>query len=418
MSAETFRKPVTVQGRPIPRLNAKEYEDPRDSAYLNALKVNKGFGTAAKLAIEYGIERISTIMYTGSNVKVTKKNMPYLYECVQEACRILDVDFMPDVYVREDPYINAFTTGAAHPILVFNNSILHRLTHEELMFVIGHEIGHMKSEHLQYHLIGDTILRVGLSLIDSTIIGSLVSAGLNLAFIEWERRAEFTADHAGLLVCQDLKASITALAKMGGYPLEYYDHLDANDFLDQAQSFKDFDDSMYNKIIKGYLVMGQTHPWTVLRARELMLWVQSGEYSRILHRCSNWLEQEVARSVADATRAAAHHERMRDEAELAAVRREAEAATYAASRSAEPAGKKGLQLFLAKGQEAIKSIQNQISDGDVKRRQDAAVNAMKNMAAADEKERMLRALYRPVSPDVIDRHTSAVIGHLTWIDDK
>ena len=141
MSAMRFSKPISIVAQPIPQLYAKEYEDARDAACLKALKLNKAFDQVVKHAIEYGIERVRTIAYTGSNVRVTRKNMPYLFDCVEKACEALALPTMPDIYVVEDPYINAFTTGSGHPILVFHNSILQRLNHEELMFIIGHELG-------------------------------------------------------------------------------------------------------------------------------------------------------------------------------------------------------------------------------------------------------------------------------------
>ena len=199
-----FSKPVTVNGIPIPLLHAKEYEDPRDSKYLNALKLSKGFDELAKTAIEYSIERINTVLYTGSNVRVTRNNMPYLYECVENACRILNVDNMPDIYVREDPYINAFTTGAGNPILVFNNSILHRLTHEELMFIIGHEIGHLMNKDTQ-------LLNLIYFVFPHNTTPPLV---LQYKIRLWQQLSELVADRYGYMAIPDLGVCVSAFIKM------------------------------------------------------------------------------------------------------------------------------------------------------------------------------------------------------------
>lgn len=406
-----FSKPVTVNGIPIPLLHAKEYEDPRDSKYLNALKLSKGFDELAKTAIEYSIERINTVLYTGSNVRVTRNNMPYLYECVENACRILNVDNMPDVYVREDPYINAFTTGAGNPILVFNNSILHRLTHEELMFIIGHEIGHIKSEHLQYQLMGDLLIRLGTSFLDSTVIGSLISTGLSLAFYEWERRAEFTADHAGLLVCQDLHAAITALCKLGGYPLEYYDHLDANDFLDQAQHFNNFDEDFFNKVIKTLLVMNSTHPWTVLRARELMLWVQSGEYSRILFRCTDYLQNMLSQTIHEAFLAKTELDKaLKNASNAESELNEHHACADQAHEEASTAS--GMQALMAKVRKSLRLMQAQLSSNEIDRHTQDAKEAREELSDAMDNEKLLRSVLGNVTDEDIQQHTATVIGDL------
>lgn len=400
-------------GVPIQSLFAKEYEDSRDSAYLNALKLNKGFDKAAKLAIEYGIERIMSILYTGSNVRVTQKNMPYLYECVEQACRILNVETIPDVYVQENPYLNASTTGSAHPIIVLNNCVLQKLTHEELMFIIGHEVGHIKSEHLQYDLIGDTVLKIGKSFMDTTLIGSLISTGLNYAFYEWERCAEFTADHAGLLVCQDLKAAITALAKLGGYPHEYYNNLDAAEFLAQAQNFADFDDSIYNKAIKVCLTLEKSHPWTVLRARELMLWVQSGEYSRIIKRCSSWLKNEIDRLTSITDKAVDRHEKIKSAADLAMRKLED---TKRDVQNTEYDEKQRIRAAWVKGQEGVNHIRIQMSEGDIKKKNVNVDQAIKNMNEARVREKELRMLYNlSAGQEEIENHVLSVIKDLPII---
>lgn len=415
MTCTPFSKQVNVVAQNIPNLFAKEYEDPRDAACLKALKLNKAFDQVVKYAIEYGIERIQAIGLTGSHVRVTRKNMPYLFECVEKACQTIDLPLMPDVYVVENPYINAFTTGSGHPILVFHNSILQRMNHEELMFVIGHELGHIKSEHVQYHMIGQYIKLLGDQFLESTVVGSIISSGLELAFYEWFRRSELTADHAGLLVCQDLKSAISALAKIGGYPVEFYNTLDPNDFLQQAQEFSDLDENLYNKVAKTVLLLGSSHPWTVLRARELMLWVQSGEYSRILHRCSKWIDQEINRLASLTNKAIEHHGHMKDEAEIA-VAQHTFAKEVVKAAADESRNKKGFQLLMAKSQEGIKAIQAQISEGDSRRKQNIAENAMRSMETAGAQEKELRTLYRNVSESTIVEHTNMTIGALFRID--
>lgn len=38
------------------------------------------------------------------------------------------------------------------------------------------------------------------------------------------------------------------------------------------------------------MTLDMTHPLGVQRVKELMLWVESGEYNKILLRCSTWLK--------------------------------------------------------------------------------------------------------------------------------
>ena len=294
-----YSKEIHTEGKPIKSLYAKEYEDPRDAKYLEALRLNKSFDKVAKTAIEYGVERAKIITYTGSSVRITEKNMPYLNDCVNKACEILGVTEVPKAYIVQDPILNAQTIGAQHPILVLHDCLITRASHEELMFILGHEIGHIKSEHVQYHMIGGLIadfMSMGADLMPfiGPLMKLVVSTGLNIAYYDWSRKSEFTADRAGLLCCQDLTAAISALAKLGGYPEEFFDTFDANTFIEQAKEFDDLEESSFNKAVKLLQTLDLDHPWAVQRAKELLLWVQSGEYAKIILRDSDWLRNQVS----------------------------------------------------------------------------------------------------------------------------
>lgn len=329
-----YKKKVHTVQQPINNLIAKEYEDPRDATYLNTFKLSKGFDKIAKLYFEYGIERINTICYTGSNIRVTEENMPYLYHCLELVCQTLSVEKIPPLYVMQGD-INAFTIGASDPIIVINDACIRRLNHEELLFILGHEVGHIKSEHCLYHSIGSSIPIIGGVVGALTLgLGEIVMQGLMIAYYDWVRKSEYTADRAGLLACQDLDAAISAMAKIAGLPKEYYDTFQPEYFLEQAQVFQDMDESMYNRILKIISAKGSTHPWTVIRAKQMKDWVDSGDYERILNRTSVWLIEEKERlekKIETTTQAAEEADTKAKEAQAEAetTAQEAEAAAQA-----------------------------------------------------------------------------------------
>lgn len=290
-----YQKKVHIVAKPIFNLKSKEYEDPRDAMYLNTFKLSKGFDKLVKLYFEYGIERMNTICYTGSNIRVTEKNMPYVYQALVTVCETLGVEKIPPLYVMQGG-INAFTVGAQDPIIVINDDCIRRLTHEELLFILGHEVGHIKSEHCLYHSLGASIPIIG-GIVGSLTLGfgELIMQGLMIAYYDWVRKSEYTADRAGLLACQDINAAVSTMAKIAGLPKTYYDYFDEDSFLEQAQVFEDMDSSLYNRVLKILSAKGATHPWTVLRAKELNVWIHSGEYDRILNRTSKWLVEEEER---------------------------------------------------------------------------------------------------------------------------
>ena len=109
-----------------------------------------------KLYYEYNFERLVTVQYTGSNIRVTEKNLPYLYNALKTVCEVLDVKEIPPLYVAPGS-LNACTIGSSKPIIVISGICLSLLTYDELLFILGHEVGHIKSQHVLYHSIGNFI---------------------------------------------------------------------------------------------------------------------------------------------------------------------------------------------------------------------------------------------------------------------
>jgi Zn-dependent protease with chaperone function len=235
------------------------------------------------ISSQWGVERFLKIQYTGSNLKVTRDTFPEIYDIVREAGTILDLKFLPDLYVQAGESIDALTEGVERPILVLNAACIDHLSPDELCFVIGHELGHIKSGHVLYHQIGDMLPIFG-DVVSSFTLGlsGLFSNALKVALLNWQRMSELTADRAGLLACQNRDASISAMLKIAGLPRKLYDRVNVEDFIAQAREFKALDQNPLDKVAKILSIMGESHPWTVIRAAEFDAWTSSGGYNRIL----------------------------------------------------------------------------------------------------------------------------------------
>ena len=268
----------------ITHLDSREYEHPFDKKALETLEGTPRLEALVKKFYQYGIERLLKIQYTGSNIKVTKNNFPQLYRTLETVCKVLDLHPIPDLYV-EMGFINAFTTGVKSPIIVLTSGCVGLLSYDELLFVLGHEAGHIKSQHVLYHDMGFALQMLG-GLIGSVTLGlgEAATTAIRLPLFNWYRKSEFTADRAGLLACQNVEAATTAMMKIAGAPPRYYKSLKPTDFEKQAKEFEGFDIDKLDKIAKYVSVMFLDHPWTVMRGHQLYKWIESGEYERILKR--------------------------------------------------------------------------------------------------------------------------------------
>lgn len=260
-------------------LDHHQYEHPMDRAALDKLRSIPFLTTASEWITSNFVERVYTVQYTGSNLKVTKRNYPQIYQYLEEACQILDLDKKPELYIEWNYDINACTIGAQHPVIILNSGLIDLCDDDEIMFIIGHEVGHIKSNHMLYHMMAQ-MLNWG---IDAIPGGNLVASGLQFALYYWSRMSEFTADRAGLLCCQDKEAMIRAFIKMAGLPLKEFDNIKTDTFLQQARDFKMLDYDSMNKVVKFLSIADETHPWTVMRASELLKWIDQGEYDRFLN---------------------------------------------------------------------------------------------------------------------------------------
>jgi len=294
---QAIRRGNFIKKQLIPELNSKEYEHPFDKKGLDALEGTPGLELLVKKFNQYGIEKLMKIQYTGSNIKVTQDNFPYIYGALKNACDTLSYKPVPDLFI-DLGFINAMTTGVDHPIIVLTSGSIGLLSYDELLFVIGHEIGHIKSHHILYHQMAQ-ILPIMANIIGSATlgIGGLLSTGLQIALLNWQRKSEFTADRAGLLACQNINAATTAMMKIAGAPPRYYSSLKPSDFEKQAKEFKDFDIDQFDKIVKAVSVMFADHPWTVMRGHELYKWIESGDYEKVLKRTKTILNEHSVKHI-------------------------------------------------------------------------------------------------------------------------
>lgn len=253
-------------------LDHTQYEHPFDKRALAALEATPGLSLVGKFITKNTVERIYTVQYTGSHLRITKDSYPSIYEYLEYACKILDVKKKPELYIEWGYNINAFTVGAENPIIVLNSGLIDLCDDDEIMFIIGHELGHVKSNHMLYHMMAQVINYI----IDQIPFGSVAAAPLQYALYYWDRMSEFTADRAGLLCCQSKEAAIRAFMKMSGMPIKQFDNMNYQTFLQQAKDFEQLDYENLNKIIKWISIADESHPWTVMRAAELLNWIKKG----------------------------------------------------------------------------------------------------------------------------------------------
>jgi hypothetical protein len=277
-----------MERRILAGLEAHSYEHAFDRGALATLKGTPGLEHLVREINKWGIERFLKIQYTGSNVRITADNFPEVHDILREAGKILGLSLLPELYIQEGESIDSIIAGIERPILVLNAACIDHLSPDELFFLVGHELGHIKSGHVLYHQIGDVFPILGDVVSHMTLgISGLFSNAIEVALLNWQRMSDLTADRAGLLACQNRDASISAMLKIAGLPRKFYERFNVDDFIAQAREFKALDQNPLDKVAKIVSIMGESRPWTVMRAAEFDAWTASGDYNRILEAYSS-----------------------------------------------------------------------------------------------------------------------------------
>ncbi len=286
---------------PLTGVSSRAWEHPADRSALLALGKLKGFDTLLKTLSGLVSERAVRLQYLGSSIRVDERQFPRVHHALLEAGRVLDVSDLPEAYVVANPAFVAQTVGMEKPIIVLSSGLVALLDDDELSFVVAHELGHALSGHAVYTTMLNWIL--GLTRVFAWVPGgALAGRAIVAGLYEWRRKSELSADRAGLLATQDPAVALRCHMKLaGGGDLS---QLDITSFMAQAGSYDETED-VRDSILKLMLMERQTHPFHVVRARELRAWVDTGSYTSVLGGDYPRREDDAAAKVSDSVKEAA-----------------------------------------------------------------------------------------------------------------
>jgi Zn-dependent protease with chaperone function len=267
-------------------LSAEDFRHPSDAGATDVLRKIPGLDKLLAKILEYGLERLFYVDNVASNLRVTPKMFGRLHRSLTWATKILDVP-EPELYVHVDPVPNAFTYGHTKPFITLTSGLVDMLSDEELFYVIGHEVGHIKAGHVLYGTMARNIAAVVALLGQATLgLGAILGQGLVIALYDWYRCAELTADRAALLCVQDIEPARDVFMKLAGGTTRLAAEMDREEFLRQVAAYEEVDRSTLDKAYKLLLTLYRTHPFAMQRAKALGTWHSEGYEELIARRAS------------------------------------------------------------------------------------------------------------------------------------
>ncbi len=254
----------------------RAWEHPADRAALAALRKIPVFDDILRKLFGFFGERPIRLAFLASSVRVSERQFPRVHDLYRDVLQTLDAPEDYPLFVSQTPIVNAGAYGMDDPFIILNSGTVKLLDDEQLSYVMGHEVGHIMSDHVLYRTM--TVLLIQLASMGFPIVG-LAARAVLVALLEWSRKSELSSDRAGLLAIQTPQGVMGTMLKMaGGGDSE---EMNLDEFIVQAEEYRESGD-VADQVFKVLNLMGQSHPFYVLRVAEIRSWIEEGEYDRIL----------------------------------------------------------------------------------------------------------------------------------------
>jgi len=267
--------------RVLSEISSRSWEHPADRAALQALRKIPIFDDVLRSMFGFFGEKPIRLAFQANAVKVSEKQFPHIHGIYQEVCKTLDPAGEYDLFISQTPIVNAGAYGMDQPFIILNSGTIWLLNDDEIAFILGHELGHIMSDHVLYRTM--TVLLIQLASMGFPVVG-LAARAVLVALLEWYRKSELSSDRAGLLTVQDPQIAMGAMLKMaGGIPNggKWETEYNLDEFIVQAEEYRSGGD-VADQVYKVLNLMATTHPFYVLRVSEIRDWIEAGDYDRII----------------------------------------------------------------------------------------------------------------------------------------
>ena len=255
-------------------ITINDFIHPQDQENLEVLKGSPLLSFAVKQAV---INRQSKKMREWLRRNAIRvKPLSKIDTLIRNCGEILAIHMLPETYIIPSKDVNAFTFGSDdNPTMALTSAMLKVLNEQELRAVIGHELAHIKSKHLIYHTLAESLARgAGMlaSFIGSGLLSLTIELPIRMLLLAWHRESEISADRASLLVVKDPTVIESLMRKLMQHSRESEDPLEEDEI---DEYFK-------------------THPNYGRRIKEVRKFYNSRKYSEAMAKLEKRLEIAAA----------------------------------------------------------------------------------------------------------------------------
>jgi Zn-dependent protease with chaperone function len=206
----------------------------------------------------------------GDGIRITPRQSPSLHSILVEAAARVGVP-CPELFIKQDPTFSAYTMGTNEDhVIVMHSGLFDAGEPDELQFILGHELGHIRNHHVTNMTIA-RFLANGVSGIVEVLALPLevLAAPLVVALDAWSREAEKTADRAGYLATLSPDASLRALVLLAAGSRKLMSEMNLSEYLSQREGLNTAQAKLH------LWLGGYDHPHLVERAHSLVEFIGS-----------------------------------------------------------------------------------------------------------------------------------------------
>ena len=307
-----FPAPIIAEEVPykVPtQLDVSDFQEPEDKAFLqkfDEIKIpallKRMIKTDHKFIIPWLRENTAeandykvTLEVMRRGVLVTDRQFAWVKKQVDICAEIMHISPTPSVFITgAADRMKAETVDFKAPIILLPSELIDKTDTVGLRFAIGRQMGRIKCDHVFYK----TLFSGGLDSLEFALgkwIQELVKAFLgkitDLLLVDWTLAGEISADRAGLIACQDVKAAQQTLLNLRLAMTFERVQLDIDDYLEQAAIIEEKQTSVLGRFPEsaqdGFKRwqkserLANEHPFMLKRVKALQAFSESEAYQQL-----------------------------------------------------------------------------------------------------------------------------------------
>ena len=258
-------------------LKPGDYIHPKDIAFRNSNGKDAGLAARGLSTLSNASLAVSRRITEGRYVEVSEETAPYLVGILRDVCKILDVPYVPRLFIGHERSTNTTVGGAGDECsqILLPDYIAQEYDEDMLYYILGNAVAMLKAGHVK------------LATVCSVMVDSPVTQLFEMVIEAWMRAADLSSDRGGLLACQSYAAAARCIMAEAGLPPREMRGMTDPEVVELADAFMIGADEVCPNWMANLSKIWKKMNWSasppVERLRELTAWYNN-EYPALIEK--------------------------------------------------------------------------------------------------------------------------------------